>query len=139
MGLIGPKVSLKDLEQSARETNEGRGESLGLPGCKADAKTADPQAYKKNLELAERISKAVIALKPVGRDKDGNKVPRFVLGWRLYPNPDDVYWHTEALQHACGCNAGCFAPHHPKPPWPGPRPKGRSSKRQSKSKSKSKR
>jgi hypothetical protein len=116
MGLIGPKMTLKELADSANETNEGRGEKLALPGVKADAKTADPKAFQKNLLLAERIRKAVAELK--GTDKDeqtGQQIPRFVLGWRLYPNADSAYWKTEALLHACGCSGGCFAPYRPGP------------------------
>lgn len=128
MGLISPLMTLKELEESARRTEEGRGEKLGLPGVKADARTADPKAHKQNLELARRISKAMVALKKTDKDKDGNDVPRFVLAWRLYPNADNPFWKTEALKHACGCSAACFAPHRPRPghgnkPKPRPRPK----------------
>jgi hypothetical protein len=123
MGLIGPLLTLKDLQHSALETKEGRGQALGLPGVKADAKTADPPAFKKNLELAKRISAAVTDLKITDTDKEtGKKTPRFVLGWRLYPNADNAYWKSEALLHACGCGCSCFGPF-----WNGSKraPKGR--------------
>jgi len=122
MGLIAPSMTLKEVSKHASETEKGRGKKHKLPGVKADAKTADPKAHKKNRELAKRISKAVASLKTFDRDKKtGKAVPRFVLAWRLYPNRENPYWKTEALQHACGCSAACFAPHpghHPKPRKP---------------------
>ena len=71
----------------------------------------DTEAYKKNTQLAEAISAALNKIRP--SDKDG---AHFVLAWRLYPNKENAYWKTEALQHACGCSCGCFGPkthHHP--------------------------
>jgi len=111
MGLIEPKLTLKHVETSAKHTVRGRGKSKGLQGVKADAMTADRKAHKRNRELSEQISRLVSKMKPF----DGG-VPRFVLAWRLYPNKENAYWKTEALQHACGCSCGCFGPkthHHP--------------------------
>jgi hypothetical protein len=113
MGLIEPKLTLKHVETSAKHTVKGRGKSKGLKGVKADALTADPKAHKQNRHMGEQISRLVSKIKPFDEG-----VPRFVLAWRLYPNKENAYWKTEALQHACGCSCGCFGPkthHHPAP------------------------
>jgi hypothetical protein len=122
MGLIGPKVKPQDLKTSAAETNEGRGQDLALPGVKADAKTSDPKAFKKNLELAKRIAQAVAELK-----ETDNGIPRFILGWRLYANADSPYWNRpkDDPSHPCSCGAGCWSVPVPWPPEPRARPKKR--------------
>ena len=106
MGGIGPMVKPGDLKSSAAETNEGRGGHLSLPGVKADAKSSDPKAFKKNLALAKRIAQAVADLK----ESDG-KIPRFVLGWRLYANAESPYWNRpkDDPSHPCSCGAGCWS------------------------------
>jgi hypothetical protein len=119
MGLIEPKLTLKHVQTSAHHTTRGRGKQRGLKGVKADAMTADPKAHKKNRELSEKISRLVSKIKPF----DGG-VPRFVLAWRLYPNKENAYWKTEALQHACGCSCGCFGPKTHHHPAPGKKPAG---------------
>jgi len=123
MGLIEPKLTLKHVETSAKHTVRGRGKSKGLKGVRADAMTADRKAHKKNRELSEHISRVVAKIKPFDEG-----VPRFVLAWRLYPNKENAYWKTEALQHACGCSCGCFGPktHHHPPGKKKPKSKGKS-------------
>jgi hypothetical protein len=103
MGLIGPDRTNKELEESGRSTSKGGKKGKGLPGLKTDARTMDPEAHEANRELATRISKAVADIKP----SDGGQ-PRFVLGWRLYPNRDSAYWKTEGA-HVCGCGCACSA------------------------------
>lgn len=117
---VNPKLTLANLERSARKTSEGRGRA-SLPGVRTDAKQAatadttdpnspfygathcDPKGYWKNRELADRISAAVQDLKV--SDEHG---PRFVLAWRLYPNNDHPCWDPKEA-HICGCGCGCYA------------------------------
>jgi hypothetical protein len=91
------------LEESGKETSKGGKRGKGLPGVKTDARSMDPSSYEANRELAARISKAVADIKP---SDDGQ--PRFVLGWRLYPNRDSAYWKAEGA-HVCGCGCACSA------------------------------
>jgi hypothetical protein len=130
MGLIGPKVTWEELAESAQQTIDGKGRRKGLSGVKADAQAVDKKAHKRNRAMAELISKAVAELKEID---DG--VPRFVLGWRLYPNRDNPYWKTEALKHNCGCGCGCFGRPPPPPPPPDYKSKSRP-KKKAKSRSK---
>jgi hypothetical protein len=116
MPKIGPVQSVDHLEDSARLTYEGTSgprseDPLGLPGVTTDALEVDHKAYETNGELAERIKTAMGALK-----ETDNGVPRFVLGWRMYPNAANPYW--EGKTHSCGCGCGCSSHHkkRPKPP-----------------------
>ena len=34
------------------------------------------------------------------------KVPRFILGFRMYPNAQSKYWDQASKEHVCGC--GCW-------------------------------
>jgi hypothetical protein len=122
---VNPKLTTAKLRKGARTTSEGKG-VVSLPGIKTDAKQAvtadpwdpkspfygaincDPKGYRKNRELADRISKAVKALK-----KSDEHGPRFVLAWRMYPNNDHPCWHQEGV-HYCGCGCGCYARGAPK-------------------------
>lgn len=107
MPKIGPARTLAELSKSASHTLDCKG-SRGLPGVKADAKQIDRKAFAQNRELAHRINDALHDLKPTDK-----KVPRFVLGWRLYPNRDDPYWHGKV--HSCGCGCGCSSRRKPRP------------------------
>jgi hypothetical protein len=87
MSRIGPGLTHAHLARSVDQTIKGEGLVAGLPGVEADAQSMDSEAHKANRELAKRISAAVAAAKP---SDDG--VPRFVLGWRLYPNRANPFW-----------------------------------------------
>jgi hypothetical protein len=122
---VNPKLSRAKLRKSARTTSEGRG-IASLPGIKTDARQAvtadptdprspfygaincDPTGYRKNRELAAKISKAVGELK-----KSDEHGARFVLAWRLYPNDEHPCWHQKEA-HYCGCGCGCYSSHYPK-------------------------
>ena len=100
---IYPKMTRKKLTESARNTAEGKGRAP-LPGVKTDAKhvqATDKCGYRANRDLAKLIRKAVREKKK--SDKNG---PRFVLGWRLYPNEDHPDWKNKDV-HSCGCGCGC--------------------------------
>ena len=102
---IYPKVTRTILKKGARATSHGKGR-VPLPGVKTDAKhvqATDKCGYKANRELAEMISKAVLAKK--NSDKSG---AHFVLGWRLYPNKQHPRWKSKDV-HSCGCGCGCSA------------------------------
>jgi hypothetical protein len=84
---IYPKMTRAKLKKSARKTSQGKGRAP-LPGVKTDAKhvnASDKRGYKVNRELADMIAKAVRAKKT--SDRNG---AHFVLGWRLYPNKDQI-------------------------------------------------
>jgi hypothetical protein len=102
MGIIGPRLTRKELEASGQKTMQGDGLKAVLPGVAADAMTMDRKAFDTNRELASKIQKLVAELKP----SDAG-VPRFVLAWRMYPNADSKYWDTAAKDHICGCGCGC--------------------------------
>lgn len=106
---IGPPLTTDELRKSAEQTIKGQGREVGLPGVESDAERMDKGASKINREMASRISAAVAQLKP----SDGS-IPRFVLGWRLYPNRESPFWHGTDGKHACGCGCGCFS----QPPGP---------------------
>jgi len=100
---IYPKMSRAELQRRARKTAEGKARSP-LPGVKTDAKhvrATDKCGYSANRELAELIKDAVRAKKK--SDKHG---PKFVLGWRLYPNKSHPQWKSKDV-HSCGCGCGC--------------------------------
>ena len=100
---IYPKMSRKQLRKGARKTSEGKGRAP-LPGVKTDAKHAqatDKCGHQANRELAALIRDAVQSKKK--SDKHG---PRFVLGWRLYPNKNHPQWKSKDV-HSCGCGCGC--------------------------------
>ena len=123
---VNPKLTAAQLRKSARKTSEGKG-FAPLPGVRTDAKAAatadpndpnspyhgsthhDPDGYRKNRKLADRINRAVKNLK--ASDENG---PRFVLAWRLYPNKDHPVWQQQDV-HFCGCGCGCSAPGHAEP------------------------
>ena len=103
MGIIGPRLTQKEVKDTAQMTSKGEGLKAALPGVAADAHSMDKKAYQTNRELAKRIQQLVAELKP----SDG-KVPRFVLGFRLYPNAKSAYWDQAAKDHVCGCGCGCW-------------------------------
>ena len=102
MALIGPHLTSKELQDTAAGTMIGHGLKHLLPGVAADAHSMDAEAFKTNRELAKRIRQLVAELKP----SDG-KVPRFVLGFRLYPNAESKHWNQAGQDHVCGCGCGC--------------------------------
>lgn len=105
MPKICPRMTRAKLRTSARKTSRGKGRAP-LPGVKTDTlhrEAADKGAYKANRQLARLISAAVRATKTT--DKNG---PRFVLGWRLYPNEGHPSWKSKDV-HACGCGCGCHS------------------------------
>ncbi len=116
MPIIGPVQTAEQLEETARRTYEGTSSKEkekappGLPGVTTDALEVDQKAFETNGELAERIKAAVTSLK-----ETDDKVPRFVLGWRMYPNAASPYWKGKT--HSCGCGCGCSS-HHKKRPKP---------------------
>jgi hypothetical protein len=99
MPAIGPKRTAKELQDSAKETREGKA-SVKLPGVKSDALKVDPKAYERNRMLAKKIQGLVKELK----ERDGG-TPRFLLAWRMYPNADSPHWSKN--EHSCGCCCGC--------------------------------
>lgn len=99
---VQPLVTLKQLRECAERTTAGEGIVAGLPGVESDAQSMDKAAHKANRDLAKLISEAVAKSKP----RDGG-VPRFVLGWRLYPNRDNPFWKDAGGVHNCGCGCGC--------------------------------
>lgn len=103
---IYPKMSRTKLRKSAKKTSQGKGRAP-LPGVKTDAKHAratDKCGYQANRELAVLIREAVGAKKRA--DKNG---PRFLLGWRLYPNESHPSWKKSKDVHSCGCGCGCHS------------------------------
>ncbi len=103
---IYPKMTRAKLRKSASITSQGKGWAP-LPGVKTDAKHAhatDKCGYAANRELAKLISDAARAKKKA--DKHG---PRFVLGWRLYPNKSHPNWKNSDDVHSCGCGCGCHS------------------------------
>jgi hypothetical protein len=100
MPKIGPARTAAELDESAQATYLGQGKPP-LPGVKTDAWQVDADAYNANADLAELIKAAVGKLKP--SDK---RIPRFLLGWRLYPNAASPYWKGK-LVHSCGCCCAC--------------------------------
>ena len=102
MSLIGPRLTAKELKGTAAQTMKGDGLKVALPGVAADAYSMDKEAYKVNRDLAKQIQQLVAKLKP--SDK---KVPRFVLGFRMYPNAQSKYWDQAVRDHVCGCGCGC--------------------------------
>ena len=110
MGKIGPGRTFSELQKSAQRTRGGKGRPQ-LPGVKTDAMQMRPEDYKVNRELGKRISEAMLALK----GSSGGK-PRFVIGWRLYPNADHKeYWADKMLDHVCSCACGCTCTIGPNP------------------------
>jgi hypothetical protein len=103
MGIIGPNLSAKEVRDSAVKTMKGEGLKAALPGVAADAHSMDKDAYQTNRELAKRIQQLLAEMKP--SDKG---VPRFVLGFRMYPNSESPYWKRAAAEHICGCGCGCW-------------------------------
>jgi hypothetical protein len=102
---IYPRMTRKKLRKSARKTSQGKGR-VPLPGVKTDAKHAqatDKCGYHVNRELGKLIKAAVSAKKKA--DKHG---PKFILGWRLYPNEEHPAWKGKDV-HSCGCGCGCSA------------------------------
>src|SRR4051794_17404282 len=100
MGLIGPRFAAKELKATAAQTAKGDGLKAALPGVAADAHSMDKKAYAANRNLAKRIQQLLADSKP-----SDNKVPRFVLGFRMYPNAESKYWDQASKDHVCGC--GC--------------------------------
>src|SRR5215471_7052494 len=96
-----------DARASRKErgpNDQRRRTRCGPSRVEADAQSMDSEAHKANRELAKRISAAVAAAKP---SDDG--VPRFVLGWRLYPNRANPFWQDAGGVHNCGCGCACFS------------------------------
>jgi hypothetical protein len=104
MGRIGPRLTGNQLKESAEKTQKGEGLVAGIPGVEADAERMDRRAHTANRDLAKRIREAVAATKP----SDEN-IPRFVLGWRLYPNRDNPFWNDAGGPHVCGCGCACYS------------------------------
>jgi hypothetical protein len=107
---VTPSLTHKHLAMTVDNTAKGKGHVSGLPGVDPDAKRMDRKAHKANRDLAQRITEAVHSIKP----KDKGK-PRFVLGWRLYPNQENDFWKDAGGVHNCGCGCACFSnPAHTK-------------------------
>jgi hypothetical protein len=102
MSLIGPRLTPKELKATATATMKGDGLKAALPGVAADAHSMDKKAYQVNRDLAKRIQQLVAELKP-----SDSKVPRFVLGFRMYPSAESKYWDKAVMDHVCGCGCGC--------------------------------
>jgi hypothetical protein len=102
MGEIGPRLTPKELQTTAADIMKGEGLKAALPGVGADAHSMDRKGYKANRDLAKRIQQLLAELKP-----SDNKVPRFVLGFRMYPNAESKYWDLASKDHVCGCGCGC--------------------------------
>jgi hypothetical protein len=102
MGLIGPRLAAKELKDKASSTAKGDGLKHALPGVAADAHSMDKKAHAANRDLAKRIQQVFAELKP-----SDNKIPRFVLGFRMYPNAESKYWDQASQGHVCGCGCGC--------------------------------
>ncbi len=108
MSLIDPKLTVKDLQKTAKKKRRAKGAYVKydpLPGVSSDTlEKPDRKAHRENGKLAERISDALREIKTT--DKNGQW---FVLGWRLYPNRTHRRWKQDASSHACGCGCGCHA------------------------------
>ncbi len=101
---VNPSLTHTQLKKTVQQTKKGYGLTAGLPGVEPDAHKMDRRAHKVNRELATRIGKALHALKPHDKGK-----PRFVLGWRLYPNRDNEFWKDMGGVHNCGCGCACHS------------------------------
>ena len=107
---VTPSLTHANLAMTVDHVAKGRGHLGGLPGVDPDAKKMDPKAHKANRDLAKRITEAVHSVKPHDKGK-----PRFVLGWRLYPNQENDFWKDAGGVHNCGCGCACFSnPAHTK-------------------------
>ncbi len=106
---VRPVLTVEHLKDSTDFISKGHGLVAGLPGVEPDAKSMDPKADNANRDLAKRISEAVAAVKPTE-----NGIPRFVLGWRLYPNEASEFWKDDGGKHNCGCGCACYSNPHPK-------------------------
>jgi hypothetical protein len=105
MPAIYPKMTRTQLKKSARTTSQGKGR-VPLPGVKTDATHAsatDKCGYQQNRDLAKLIRAAVRSKKKA--DEHG---PKFIVGWRLYPNGQHPAW-KDGSEHSCGCGCGCSA------------------------------
>jgi hypothetical protein len=103
MSIIGPYLKVSELKAGAEATAKGDGLKVPLPGVAADAHAMDAKAFEANRKLADKIRQAVAELK----ECDG-KVPRFVWGFRMYPNAESKYWDEKKKEadHRCGCSCG---------------------------------
>jgi hypothetical protein len=125
MSKIGPGRTFRELQESGIRTREGKGHPQ-LPGVTADAWRQRREDYERNRELNRRIGEAMLELK----GSVGGK-PKFVIGWRLYPNLDNKeYWDNRLLDHVCSCSCGgaCIIGPDPGEGSPGvapPRSRGR--------------
>src|SRR5262249_4898725 len=93
----------KEVRDSAVKTYQGDGLKAALPGVAADAHSMDKAAFSTNRELAKKIQELLAEYKP--NDKG---VPRFVIGFRMYPNAESPYWKRAKSEHVCGCGCGCW-------------------------------
>jgi hypothetical protein len=94
-----PFKTVEELRASGSKTRDGKLVDLdGLEGADGTHYAADD---KVNRQLSHIIHEAVSALKS---DEHG---PKFVIGWRLYPNANHPLWKSEHEQHICGCGCGC--------------------------------
>jgi hypothetical protein len=118
MPKIGPGRTFDELKRSGLVTREGRGRPQ-LPGVKADAAQNRSEDAKVNEQLAKEIGETVLRLKG-----NANGKPKFVIGWRLYPNLENKeYWDNRLLDHVCSCACGCACVLGPYP-GNGPPPPG---------------
>jgi len=101
---IGPARTFQELKASGQKTSDRLGHPT-LPGVLADAKQMSPlDKYQENRRLADEIGKLMLQIK--GISDDGK--PKFVIGWRLYPNKDNKeYWKDSIEEHVCSCSCGC--------------------------------
>jgi hypothetical protein len=104
MSDIGPRQAFSGLEDGARLTREGKGAAELLSGVITDALQKSPEKdFLDNRKLAELIGHAMLTLK----GSHGGK-PKFVIGWRLYPNAENrEYWDPRTGDHRCSCGCGC--------------------------------
>jgi hypothetical protein len=101
MPKIGPGRTFDELKQSAVRTREGKGHPA-LPGVRTDAFRYRDEDFQNNRELTRRIGDAMMELKGNARGK-----PKFVIGWRLYPNLENEYWQDKLVDHVCSCACSC--------------------------------
>ena len=98
---IGPGRTFSELKQSGQRTRLGRGHP-GLPGVKTDASRQLAEDDKRNRELNRRVGEAMLELK----GSVGGK-PKYVIGWRMYPNLENKEYWNDRLDHVCSCACGC--------------------------------
>jgi hypothetical protein len=77
-----------------------------IPELRSNAKgsTTRPNAEGQNRQLNADIAQALTNNKPL--EAGDNLIPRFVIAWRIFPNPLNPIVHSGGPD-ACGCGCSC--------------------------------